>query len=302
MSVAYVEPAWADDSAPALEPAIDPAAESATESATALATLEPASPGEREHADGCPTRQHIRPRVTLFGVPADALDMAGTVDAVRRLVACGAPHQHVCLNAAKIVELDARPDLKRAVANCDLISVDGQAVVWASRALGSPVPERVAGIDLFQALLAEAAEAGWPVYLLGAKDEVVRRTAEVAVERYPGLQIAGFRDGYWTPDEEPEVVADVARSGAKLLFLAIPSPRKELFLEQHATALGVPFRMGVGGSFDVLAGVTTRAPRWMQRLGLEWFHRLVQEPRRMARRYIVGNTAFIRLTLQAKRA
>ena len=254
-----------------------------------------------QHAATCPVLLK-RARVDLFGVPVDALDMAATVDAVRGMVACGAPHQHVCLNAAKVVELDRNPELARAVTRCDLVSVDGQAVVWASRVLAAPVPERVAGIDLFQELLAAAAEAGWPVYLLGAKDSVVRRTAEVANERHPSLIIAGLRDGYWTPEQEAEVVADVARSGAKLLFLAIPSPRKELFLEQHASALGVPFRMGVGGSFDVVAGITSRAPIWMQKVGLEWVHRLAQEPRRMARRYLVGNASFIRLTLREKRA
>ncbi|TAL22106.1 MAG: glycosyltransferase [Frankiales bacterium] len=224
--------------------------------------------------------------------------MEQTVEAVRAMIRCGAPHQHVCLNAAKAVELDSNPDLVRAVAQCDLISVDGQAVVWASRLLGAPVPERVAGIDLFVRLLEEAAAHALPVYLLGARQEVVDKVLQVAAERWPSLLVAGARSGYWTPEQEADVVAEVAASGAQLLFLAIPSPRKELFLERHGQALGVPFRMGVGGSFDVLAGVTRRAPVWAQKSGLEWCFRLLQEPRRMARRYLVGNASFLRLTLR----
>lgn len=252
-----------------------------------------------QHAPTCPAV--TRRPVELFGVPVDALTVQQTVDAVRRMVACGLPHQHVCLNAAKVVEISSSPELAGVVSRCDLVSVDGQAVVWAARVLGSPVPERVAGVDLFDRLLGEAAATGLPVYLLGAREEVVRRTAEIAVQRHPGLVVAGSRSGYWTPEHEPEVVADVAASGAAMLFVALPSPRKEHFMERWGPELGVPFRMGVGGSFDVVAGVTRRAPRWMQRAGLEWCYRLLQEPRRMFRRYLVGNTAFVRLTLAARR-
>jgi N-acetylglucosaminyldiphosphoundecaprenol N-acetyl-beta-D-mannosaminyltransferase len=236
--------------------------------------------------------------VHLFGVPVDALDMDETVAAVHALIACGRPHQHVCLNAAKVVELDRSDELAAAIASCDLINVDGQAVVWASKVLRRPVPERVAGCDLFERLLEEAAAHGLRVFLLGARDEVVHAVRDRAIEQFPGLRIVGARSGYWTPEEEADVVAEVAASNADLLFVAIPSPRKELFLEQHGEALGVPFRMGVGGSFDVFVGKTKRAPRWMQRTGLEWSYRLLQEPRRMFKRYLVGNTAFVLLTLR----
>jgi N-acetylglucosaminyldiphosphoundecaprenol N-acetyl-beta-D-mannosaminyltransferase len=253
-----------------------------------------------DHAADCPVRRPTQPRVELFGVPADPLTMDETVEAVRGFLRCGAAHQHVCLNAAKVVELDHHPELAATITQCSLISVDGQAVVWASRFLGQRVPERVAGIDLFERLLAEAADAGRRVYLLGARKDVVTDVARIATERFPGLVIAGARSGYWAPEEEAEVVAAVAASRADLLFVALPSPRKELFMDGWATELGVPFRMGVGGSFDVMAGRTARAPRWMQRIGMEWAYRLAQEPRRMARRYLVGNTAFVLLTLRKR--
>jgi N-acetylglucosaminyldiphosphoundecaprenol N-acetyl-beta-D-mannosaminyltransferase len=253
-----------------------------------------------DHTADCPVRRPRQPRVELFGVPADPLTMDETVEAVRGFLRCGAAHQHVCLNAAKVVELDRHPELAATITQCSLVSVDGQAVVWASRFLGQPVPERVAGIDLFERLLAESADTGRRVYLLGARKDVVTDVARIATERFPGLVIAGARSGYWAPEEEAQVVAAVAASRADLLFVALPSPRKELFMDGWATELGVPFRMGVGGSFDVMAGRTTRAPRWMQQIGMEWAFRLAQEPRRMFRRYLVGNTAFVLLTLRRR--
>jgi N-acetylglucosaminyldiphosphoundecaprenol N-acetyl-beta-D-mannosaminyltransferase len=252
------------------------------------------------HAPGCPVLAPLRDRVELYGVPVDALTMEETVTVVRGFLRCGAPHQHVCLNAAKVVELDRQPALAGAISSCSLVSVDGQAVVWASRFLRRPVPERVAGIDLFERLLAEAAGSGLRVYLLGARQDVVDDVVRIANRRFPGLVIAGARNGYWSDDEEARVVADIAAAHADLLFVALPSPRKELFLEGYGEALGVPFRMGVGGSFDVMAGRTARAPRWMQQIGMEWAYRLVQEPRRMARRYLIGNSAFVVLTLRRK--
>ena len=255
-----------------------------------------------QHHPDCPAVLPLAPRVRLFGVAVDPLTMDETVRAVRAFVECGLPHQHVCLNAAKVVELDRSPELTSAISACDLVNVDGQAVVWASKVLGARVPERVAGVDLFTRLLAEAAERGQSVFLLGARQDVVDAVRARAEAEHPGLRIVGARSGYWTDDEEPAVVAEVAASAADLLFLAIPSPRKELFLGEYGTALGVPFRMGVGGSFDVYAGITKRAPRWMQRTGLEWSFRLLQEPRRMFKRYLYGNSAFVLLTLRSRRA
>jgi N-acetylglucosaminyldiphosphoundecaprenol N-acetyl-beta-D-mannosaminyltransferase len=265
--------------------------ERATPAATGLAAV---------HRPGCPAVLPLVPRVRLFGAAVDPLTMEQTVAAVHGFVRCGLPHQHVCLNAAKVVELDRNPDLAAAISGCDLVSVDGQAVVWASRLLHAPVPERVAGVDLFTRLLAEAAEHGLRVFLLGARQDVVDAVRRRAEREHPGIAVVGARSGYWTDEEEAAVVAEVAAATADLLFLAIPSPRKELFLGAYGAELGVPFRMGVGGSFDVYAGVTRRAPRWMQRAGLEWSYRLLQEPRRMLKRYLVGNSAFVRLTLRAR--
>jgi N-acetylglucosaminyldiphosphoundecaprenol N-acetyl-beta-D-mannosaminyltransferase len=150
----------------------------------------------------------------------------------------------------------------------------------------------VAGIDLMERLLAVAEAEGWPVYFLGAKDDVLADFEAEARRRLPRLVVASRRNGYFRPDEEPAVAETVRASGARLLLVAISSPLKERFLARQLHRMGPLLAMGVGGSFDVWAGRASRAPLWMQRSGLEWFYRFVQEPRRMWRRYLVGNARF----------
>lgn len=238
-------------------------------------------------------------RPILFGVPLDPLTMDETVAHCAELIECGRPVQHVVINAGKVVMMEDVPGLREVIAACDLVSADGQSIVWAGRFCGIDVPERVAGIDLMWRLLAEAEAHGWPVYLLGAREEVVQACAARILEVHPGLTFAGVRNGYF--DDDAAVAHAVAESGASLLFVGITSPKKEFFLAEHLSAMGPIFAMGVGGSFDVIAGLTRRAPAWMQRLGLEWFYRFAQEPRRMWKRYLVGNTRFIALTLRERR-
>jgi N-acetylglucosaminyldiphosphoundecaprenol N-acetyl-beta-D-mannosaminyltransferase len=246
---------------------------------------------------GGTTHAREYPSVGLFGVPVDVLTMEQTIEAAREQVRRGGVHQHVVVNAAKLVEVQRDPALRDVIRTCDIVNADGQAVVWASRILGRPLPERVAGVDLFERLVETAARDGSSVYFLGAKDEVVQAAAGVMTERHPGLRVAGARDGYWKDDRE--VVGAVRAARPDYLFLAIPSPRKEFWLNEHLEALGVPFVMGVGGSFDVVAGKVGRAPRWVQRAGFEWAWRLGQEPRRMWKRYLYTNTAFLRMVFRA---
>jgi N-acetylglucosaminyldiphosphoundecaprenol N-acetyl-beta-D-mannosaminyltransferase len=234
-------------------------------------------------------------RAVVLGCPVDRLTFEETVAAVERVVEERGFAQHVCVNAAKLVALRRDPRLREIVAGCELVSADGVPVVWASRLLGDPLPERVNGTDLMERLLADSERRGWGVYLLGARRDVLERAVERLRERHPALRIAGYRDG-WFPDSEAAAVAEEVRAAAPdLLFVAISSPRKELWLAEHGRGLGVPFVMGVGGSVDIVAGMTRRAPRWMQRTGLEWLFRLVQEPRRLGRRYLVTNAQFLAL-------
>lgn len=231
----------------------------------------------------------------------DALTFAESLDMLEQLIEQPGVSQHAVVNAAKVVAAQDDDDLVAALNACDLVNADGMSVVWASRLVGDPVPERVTGIDLMMALLERAAERGWPVYLLGARQEVVEEVERRLHSRWPGLVVAGARNGYWSLDEESDVVTGVRNSGARILFVAMGSPKKELWVATHRPDLGVNLVMGVGGSFDVVAGRTKRAPGWMQAWGLEWFYRFVQEPRRMWRRYLVGNAKFIAIALQQRR-
>jgi N-acetylglucosaminyldiphosphoundecaprenol N-acetyl-beta-D-mannosaminyltransferase len=233
-------------------------------------------------------------RVPLFGVEVDALSFDATLDRIFELVESGALVQHVVLNAAKVVQMTRDAELRRIIASCALVNADGQSVVWASRVLGRPLPERVTGIDLFAAIVARAASSGHRLYFLGATDEVLALMIHKLRADYPGLVVAGYRNGYWSDDEE--VVEAVRSAKPDFLFLAVPSPRKEYWLNQHLQSLQVPFVMGVGGTFDVMAGRVGRAPAWLQRIGCEWVYRVAQEPRRMWKRYLHGNTAFVILT------
>lgn len=188
------------------------------------------------------------------------------------------------------------PRLADAVSGCDLVLADGQAVVWAGKVLRAPLPERVAGIDLFLRLLAEAESAGISVYFLGAKEEVLEEMLRRVADRFPGLKVAGSRNGYFDDSQQEAIAGDIARSGAQMLFLGMTSPKKEIFTAAHGAQTGARVVHGVGGSFDILAGVTKRAPASWQRFGVEWLYRALQEPRRLGRRYVTTNTAFLLMT------
>jgi N-acetylglucosaminyldiphosphoundecaprenol N-acetyl-beta-D-mannosaminyltransferase len=240
-----------------------------------------------------------RERVDLLGCEIDPLTMDETVARCDELIREGGFAQHMAINAAKLVSLQDDERLREIVNRCELINADGQSVVWASKLLGSPLPERVAGIDLMHRLFGLAADSGYPVYILGARREVLDTAVARLRAQYPGLDIAGHRDGYFSDDETEAVCADIRASGARILFVAMSSPRKEYFLGEHGRGLDVPLIMGVGGSIDVVAGVTRRAGIVWQRLGLEWLYRLLQEPRRMFKRYARTNGRFIWLVAYA---
>lgn len=236
-------------------------------------------------------------RIQIFSCPMDASTMSETVHAIGDRIERREFTQHVVVNVAKLVNMQTDRMLADSIRACDLINIDGMGVVWAARVLGHDVPERVAGIDLFFALAAMAAERRYPVYLLGATAEVVEKTTQKLRSQFPKLEICGYQHGYFW-DDEVGAVEKIRRSGARLLFVAITSPKKEQFINEWKSRLGVDFVMGVGGSFDVVAGKVRRAPRWMQRVGLEWFYRVIQEPGRMWRRYFRTNLIFVSMLVR----
>jgi N-acetylglucosaminyldiphosphoundecaprenol N-acetyl-beta-D-mannosaminyltransferase len=238
-------------------------------------------------------------RITLMGCSIDNLSMEETLQTIEGFIHTGRPHQHVVVNVDKLVKASRDPELRRIINDCALINVDGMPVVWASRLLGKPLKERVAGVDLFEALMRRAGEKGWRVFLLGAKEEVVSKVASTYQHKYPNLVLAGYRNGYWKGEqEEAQVVEQIRDARPDLLFVAISSPKKEQFLGRYQAEMKIPFAMGVGGTFDVAIGHVKRAPVWMQKSGLEWFYRFLQEPRRMFRRYFIEDMAFVWLFIK----
>lgn len=240
-------------------------------------------------------------RYPILNTYVNAISMEETVSEVEKIIKAGKPTQHVVINALKVNLMREDEELREIVNSCPLINADGASVVWAAKKLGIPLTERVAGIDLFLNLVKLAAEKGYKIYLFGAKEEVVQKVKSIFTEQYPTLKIAGLRNGYFTEDDEPEIVKNMAESGADMMFVAFSSPKKEYWVNRYINELNIPFVMGVGGSFDVVAGVTDRAPKWMQDHGLEWFYRFIQEPKRLWNRYIVGNWKFVAYTNKCKR-
>jgi len=235
----------------------------------------------------------------VLGVPIDALTMEEVLDRVHQTIAGRGRLRIGVVNAAKLVHMRRDPTLRADVLSSDLVLADGTAVIWASRVLGRPLPERVAGIDLMLGMFRRGHEHGYRIYCLGATDEVLSSAIRRIAEEYPGVEVAGSHHGYFNMLEEALIVADIARACPDIVLVGISSPKKEHFLSSWGDRLDVPVCHGVGGSFDVLAGKVRRAPLAWQRLGLEWLYRVKQEPRRLWRRYLSTNTVFCALVLAA---
>lgn len=239
-------------------------------------------------------------KITLLGCPIDNLSFDDTLRKIEDSIQKRQPIRHCAVNAAKIVKIQSDRKLREIVVSSDVISPDGQSIVWASRFLKKPLPERVTGIDLMQKLLELAAKKGYKVFLLGAREEVICELKEKLRRELPKLNLVGCRNGYFSKDEEEGIVREINQKKPDILFVGMSSPKKEYWMSKYQSTLKVPFCMGAGGSFDVLIGKIKRAPRWMQKLGLEWFYRFLQEPTRMWKRYLVTNTLFVLYLLKEK--
>ena len=242
----------------------------------------------------------IEKRYPILNTYVNALSMEETVQVVEQMIENRVPVQHVVINALKVNLMRKDEELRKIVNECPLINGDGASILLAARLLKVPVKERVTGFDLFVRLVEEAADKHYKIYLFGAREEVVKKVKSNLEEKYPSLQIAGYRNGYFTEADEPEIVRDMAESGADMMFVAFSSPKKEYWIRKYLKQLNIPFVMGVGGSFDVIAGTTKRAPIWMQKCCMEWFYRFIQEPGRLWKRYLIGNISFMIYVLKYK--
>jgi N-acetylglucosaminyldiphosphoundecaprenol N-acetyl-beta-D-mannosaminyltransferase len=243
----------------------------------------------------------MRKLVVLLGIPVDNLNFKETLDQIDDYVRAGRSarkgHQVATVNTDFLVKAALDRDLRRLLQTVHLATPDGMPLVWAARLLGNPLQERVTGADLVPALAERAAQKGYSLYLFGAGPGIAKKAADILQERYPGLKIAGVASPPYSQVKEIDRSAldEIRAARPDILLVALGNPKQEKWIELHGRQLGVPVMMGVGGSLDFLAGNVKRAPEWMQTTGLEWLFRLIQEPRRLWRRYVVDLFVFSRL-------
>ncbi|MFC5451406.1 WecB/TagA/CpsF family glycosyltransferase [Paenibacillus aestuarii] len=231
------------------------------------------------------------PKVRIYGVPISKLDMKMTVAYLSDAIARRQPHQIITANPIMVMAALEDPAYMRIMQSAELVVPDGTGVVWAANYVGDPVAERVPGYDLLQELMKAGEAKGWKVYLLGASPEVIQAAAERLKASYPGIQLVGVRDGYFKDAQDEEVIADIVKAAPDLLFVGRSVATQEPWIAKYKEQLGIPVMMGVGGSFDVLSGKLKRAPKLFQKLRLEWFYRLLQEPWRYKRMLVLPKFA-----------
>jgi N-acetylglucosaminyldiphosphoundecaprenol N-acetyl-beta-D-mannosaminyltransferase len=240
--------------------------------------------------------RHDLPRVDLMGVGLDPLTLLEVCAAFRAFVARRARALVFNVNVDTWLKLRRDEELRRIYAAADLVLVDGTPLTWAARLLGTPLPGRVSGSDLFPAVCAAAARHGHRLFLLGGNPGVAERARQVLQRRHPGLVISTYAPPFGFERDEAEnrrAIEAVRRARPDILFVGLSQPRQERWLASHRDALDVPVAMGVGSSFDYVAGRLRRAPLWMQRAGLEWSYRLMQEPGRLWRRYLLDDPRIV---------
>ncbi len=225
----------------------------------------------------------MRNRIAILNVMIDVVTMKEAVTVVKQFIMQKKPHLVVTPNAEIVMMANKDKQLAHIINHADLVVPDGAGVVWAARYQGDYMPERVAGYDLVQNLLIEAASEKYRIYMLGGAPGIAEKAKKIAEERYPGVQIIGTRNGFFTKQDEPEIVNAIKGCKPDILLVALGVPRQEKWLYEYKEELKVPVAIGVGGTFDVMAGVAQRAPLWMQRANLEWLFRLLSEPKRAIR-------------------
>ena len=221
-------------------------------------------------------------KLNVLGIGVDTFDMAGAVkflkDALSKdsMTKVYTPNSEILLHAYK------NEDYKDVLNRAELVTADGIGVVYASKILGYPLPERVSGFDLANELLSEAAPLNKSVYLFGSKPGVAEKAAEKIISLYPGIKIAGVADGYFDAEKEAKIVADINENSPDILFVCLGFPKQEFWIDAHSD-LSAKIAMGLGGSLDVFAGTVKRAPKFYQKLGIEWLYRLIKQPSRFIR-------------------
>jgi N-acetylglucosaminyldiphosphoundecaprenol N-acetyl-beta-D-mannosaminyltransferase len=238
--------------------------------------------------------------INIFGIEIHPLRRSAFLSIIKSSIDSGSRITQVGVNSATVNELVRNPEFRQAINDADLVHIDGMSVVWALRHLGHKVPERIATPDLADDILKLAETENYSIFLLGAKEQIIEACRINLGNKFPSLKIVGSQHGYFKPEEEDAIVERINYSQPDILYIGMSSPKKELFFEKYKGHLKTKYILGVGGYFDIVSGHLRRAPKWMQDRGLEWLFRLIQEPRRMWKRYLIGINQFLWLFLKMK--
>lgn len=236
-------------------------------------------------------------RISILGCPIDNVSLNEAIGIIEEFITSKTINKCIAINADKIIKFKKDPVFKKFLLSGDLNITDGQSIVWTGKLFGVKIKERFGGLDIIEKLIPIASYKGYSVYFLGGHNNVINELVKFFKNKFAELNIVGFRNGYWSLSEEWEVVQDIKSKSPDILFIAISSPKREIFIEKYKNEINASFVMGVGGAFDVLVGEKKRAPQWVQKIGFEWLFRLLQEPRRLWKRYLIGNTYFVLLVL-----
>ena len=241
-----------------------------------------------------------RDSVRLHGMRVDRVDMEGALALIERFVReRDRPRHIVTADASLVVTAAEDPEFAAIVDRADLVTPDGAGILWATKRLGAPVRAKVSGVDLAARCCALSREKGWRIFFFGAAPGVAEESAARMQARHPGAQIVGFRDGFFQPEDEPQIVAQIQAARPDILLVALGIPKQEKFIRRHKEALGVPVCIGVGGTLDVFSGTARRAPKWMQNVGLEWAYRVASNPKKISKVALLPR--FVLMTLRAPR-
>lgn len=240
--------------------------------------------------------------VKMFGMTISNVTLDEVFEAVTRRIEAHEPGYILTPNVDHICDFQKSEEFRDAYHDGFLVLADGTPVIWASKLLGIPIKEKISGSDLVYSLTEYAAQKGYSIFLFGAAEGIAQRAGEILQERYPALKVAGAYSPPIGFDKDPEMLAEsirvVREAAPDICYVALGAPKQDLWNYRHHKEAGVPVLVGVGASLDFVTGKTKRAPRWMQRVGLEWTWRLGQEPRRLAKRYLIKDMQFLPLLIK----
>lgn len=238
------------------------------------------------------------PVVHFIGMAFHNVTLDQAVARIDAFIKAGTPHKIFCPNVALFVWARSNPEMWRFYAECDLVTVDGMGIYFASRFLGTPLIESVSGVTLMFELIRRAPSAGYRIFLLGTTENILNQAVVNLRRDYPGINVVGVHHGFYQESDEGAIADQIRACDADIVFLAMSSPKKEWFVKRQVARAGARVFLGVGGGIDIIAGVYKLAPRWIHNSGLEWCYRLIQEPRRLWKRYLFTNAIFLRLVVR----